>query len=81
MKLYFKDVQGKERLLAECETVSDLHKEINKFLDKHNFKCYYMRSWGDEDRVTIDCGSYTEFMIIEGISHKDYICALEDSVE
>lgn len=73
MKLYFKNCQGKERLIAECKTVQDAHKEIDKFLDEHNFKSYYIRSWDNEDGVTIDVGSHSEFMVIRGISFSDYI--------
>ena len=76
MKLYFKNSQGKERLIAECETVQEVHKEIDKFLNEHNFKSYYMRSWGNEDAVTIDVGSHSEFFRIKGISHSEYIKGL-----
>ena len=73
MKLYFENSQGKERLIAECETVQEAHKEIDKFLNERNFKSYYSRSWGNEDGVTIDFGSHSEFMVIRGISFSDYI--------
>ena len=46
MKLYFKNSQGKERLIAECETVQEIHKEINKFLDEREYVSHYSRSWG-----------------------------------
>ena len=76
MKLYFKNSQGKERLIAECETVQDAHKEIDKFLNEHNFKSYYSRSWGNEDGVTIDVGSHSEFFVLREISFSDYIDGL-----
>lgn len=44
MKLYFRNCYGTERLIAECQTVQEVHKEIKKFLDEHNFKSYYSRS-------------------------------------
>lgn len=78
MKLYFKNSQGEERLIAECETVQEAHKEINKFLDEHNFKCYYTRSWGNEDGVTIDVGSYSEHFKLKDISHDEYIKSLQN---
>lgn len=81
MKLYFKNSQGKERLIAECETLDEIHEEISNFLDKHNFKCYYTRSWGDEEGVTIDVGSHSEFFKIKGISHSDYIKELQKDSE
>lgn len=81
MKLYFKNRQGEERLIAECETVQEAHKEINKFLDEHNFKCYYTRSWGEDEGVTLDVGSHSEFFRIKGISHAEYINALQKNDE
>ena len=81
MKLYFKNSQGKERPIAECETVQEAHKEISKFLDEYNFKCYYTRSWGDEDGVTIDVGSHSEFFKIKGISYSEYIKQLYDGAD
>lgn len=81
MELYFINRQGKERLIAECKTVQDVHKEIDKFLDEHNFKCYYTRSWGDEKGVMIDLGSHLEFFILKGISHSEYIKELQKDGE
>lgn len=81
MKLYFKNSQGKERLIVECETLEEIHEAISNFLDEHNFKCYYTRSWGDEEGVTIDVGSHSEFFRIKGISHNDYISELQKDDE
>ena len=66
MKLYFENSQGKERLIAECETVKDIGKEIQKFLDDHNYKSYYTRSWTNESNPKekiYDVGSHSEFFI------------------
>lgn len=81
MKLYFKNSQGKERLIAECETTKDVSREIHKFLDDHNYKSYYSRSWGDEEKVMIDVGSYSEFFVLRDISHNDYIKELQKDSE
>lgn len=81
MKLYFKNSQGKERLIAKCDTVQDAHKEINKFLDDHNFKSYYSRIWGNDEEVKIDVGSHSEFFVVKGISHIDYIKQLQKNIE
>ena len=78
MKLYFRNSIGIERLMAKCKTVQGVHKKINEFLDEHNFKCYYMRSWNSDDGVMIDVGSHSEFFKIEGISYDDYIKALQN---
>ena len=81
LKLYFKNSQGKERLIAECETTKDVSREIHKFLDDHNYKSYYSRSWGDEEKVMIDVGSYSEFFILRDVSHSEYIKSLEKDAE
>lgn len=81
LKLYFKNCQGKERLIAECETVQEIHKGINKFLDEHEYISHYSRSWGNEESIIIDVGSHSEFFVIKGISHIDYIKALQKNVE
>lgn len=81
MKLYFKNSQGKERLIAECETTKDVSREIHKFLDDHNYKSYYSRSRGDEEKVMIDVGSYSEFFVLRDISHSEYIKSLEKDAE
>ena len=77
MELYFKDCQGVERLIAECDTVSAVHKEIKKFLDEHEYVSHYSRSWGSEENIIIDVGSHSEFFVIKGISHIDYIKELQ----
>ena len=59
MELYFQNCQGNERLIAECETVSEVHKEIKKFLDEHE----------------------SEFFIVKGITHGEYIKGLEQGEE
>ena len=79
MKLYFENSQGKERLIAECETVKDVGKEIQKFLDDHNYKSYYWRSWGVDGRVKIDVGSWSEFFLVDGITHDEYLESLQNS--
>ena len=76
MKLYFKNSQSKERLVAECETVKDVGKEIQKFLDDHNYKSYYSRSREVDGRIKIDVGSWSEFFYIDGITYEEYSKAL-----
>ena len=81
MKLYFKNCEGKERLIAECDTVSAIHKEIKKFLDEHEYVSHYSRSWGNEENIIIDVGSHSEFFVVKGISHIDYIKELQKDYE
>lgn len=81
MELYFSNSQGEERLIAECETVKAVHEEIKKFLDERKHVSHYMRSWGGEETVMIDVGSWSEFFVIRGISYIDYIKSLEKDDE
>ena len=81
MKLYFRNSQGKERLIAECETLNEIHEEISDFLDEHNFKCYYTRSWEVDGRVKIDVGSWSEFFLVDGITHDEYLKSLQQNRE
>ena len=81
MKLHFKNSQGKEKLIAECETVGECHKKIQKFLDDHDYKSYYLRTREHDGRIQIDVGSYSEFFFIDGISHVEYMEALYDEAD
>ena len=38
MKLLFQNSRGEERVIAEPSNREEVNKEINKFLDDHNFK-------------------------------------------
>ena len=68
MKLYFQNSRGVERLVAEPSNREEVVKEINKFLDDHNYKSYYQRMWVEDKKVIIDVGSWSEFF---WISHSD----------
>ena len=76
MELYFENSRGEERLIAECETVQDTEKEISKFLKDHNYKSYYSRIWGNDEKIMVDVGSYSDFFIIKGIPIAEYIKGL-----
>ena len=72
MKLIFKNSRGKERVIAEPTNGDEIFKEINKFLDDHNFKSYYTRVWEENGRLKFDVGSHTEFFYVEGITFDEY---------
>ena len=72
MKLYFQNSRGVERMIAEPSNREEVVKEINKFLDDHNYKSYYTRVWEDDDRLVFDVGSHTEFFILEGMSFEEW---------
>ena len=65
MKLIFQNSRGKERVIAEPQDKKEAVKEINKFLDDHNFKSYYTRIWEENGRLKYDVGSHTEFFFLE----------------
>ena len=79
MKLYFENSQGKERLIAECETAREVYKKIDKFLDEHNYKSYYSRSWEEDGRIKIDVGSWSEFFLVDGITYFEFLESLQNS--
>ena len=59
--LYFQRSNGEHRLLATDVTEEEAHKEMQKFMDKHNFKSYYTRSWEKDGVKWYDVGSWSEF--------------------
>ena len=65
MKLIFQNSRGEERVIAEPRNKKEAVKEINKFLDEHNFKSYYTRIWEENGRLKYDVGSHTEFFFLE----------------
>ena len=66
MKLYFENSRGERRVIAEPETEEEAMKEIHKFCNDRNFKIYYTRSWVDKEGLKVfDCGSWSEFFILE----------------
>jgi hypothetical protein len=76
MKLIFQNSRNEERVIAECFTLEEAYKEINKFLDEHNFKSYYTRVMQDDDnsnRIILDVGSWSEVLILEGITFEEYM--------
>ena len=59
--LYFQRSNGEHRLLATGITEKDAYREMQKFMDDHNFKSYYTRSWEQDGVKWYDVGSWTEF--------------------
>ncbi len=73
MKLYFKNRKGKERVIAEPANKEEVTKEIKKFIDDHNFKSYYTRVWEENGRLKFDCGSWSEFFFLEGMTFEEWV--------
>lgn len=73
MKLIFQNSRGEERVIAEPQDKKEAVKEINKFLDDHNYKSYYMNVCEDDNgRLRIDVGSWSEFFYIENMSLEEW---------
>ena len=72
MKLLFQNSRGEERVIAEPSNREEVNKEINKFLDAHNFKSYYTRVWETDGRLIFDIGSWSEVFILEGMSFEEW---------
>ena len=65
MKLFFQNSRCEKRVIAEPSNREEVNKEINKFLDDHNFKSYYTRVWQKDDTVWYDVGSHSEFFCLK----------------
>ena len=59
--LWFQNSRGQERIIAEVNNFNDVFTHIRNFLDAHNYKSYYIRSWGEGGRIKYDVGSWSEF--------------------
>lgn len=68
MVLKFQNSHREERPIAEVDSMEEALSEIKKFLDEHNFKSYYTRTWSENGRVILDVGSHSEFFILEELT-------------
>ena len=72
-KLWFGNSFGKRRVIAECNTFTEVMTEIDKFIadanakwpNKKPFKRYYTRIWNENGESVFDVGSHTEFFYFE----------------
>lgn len=65
MKVYFRDSHNKKRFLEEVTTKENAWKVIQRFMDNHNFTCYYTRTWFQDGYTWYDVGSHTEFFLVD----------------
>lgn len=61
--LYFIDRRGEYRLLKANVDELEAWLAIKVFLDEHNFKSYYTRTWETEEGLMFDVGSHIEFFL------------------
>lgn len=59
--LWFQNSRGQERVIAKVNNFNDVFTAIYNFLDEHNYKSYYIRSWEEDGRIKYDVGSWFEF--------------------
>lgn len=71
MLLYFENSKGQRRLISNPTTVSDMWKDINNFLDEHDYKPKYSRINFGETEWEIDVGSHTEGFIVKDFDEED----------
>lgn len=64
MKLVFENSNGKMRVLGSYDTRKECLMAVHAFLEEHNFKSYYTRSWRKGNDEKLDVGSHTEFFHI-----------------
>ena len=64
--LYFENSYGKRRVIGRATDENGISKLIKDFLDDHNYKSYYTRTWiseNDNKEKIYDVGSHSEFFI------------------
>ena len=78
LNVMFENSNGQSRTIGTVENEESAFKVINDFLDDHNYKSYYQRTWKKDDKTTIvDVGSHTEFFYIQETGWKVNFMALK----
>ena len=68
LNVMFENSKGQKRTIGTVENEESAFKVINDFLDDHNYKSYYQRTWNKDDKTTVvDVGSHTEFFYIQEV--------------
>ena len=49
----FENSKGQSRIIGTVENEESAFKVINDFLDDHNYKSYYTRTWKKDDKTTV----------------------------
>ena len=66
LNVMFENSKSQKRIIGTAETNDEAFKVINDFLNDHNYKSYYKRTWKKDDKTTVvDVGSHTEFFYIQ----------------
>ena len=68
LNVMFENSKGQKRIIGTVENEESAFNVINDFLDDHNYKSYYQRTWNKDDKTTVvDVGSHTEFFYIQEV--------------
>ena len=70
--VFFENSDGKERVIAEAQTMNEALDAIREFLKERKYKSYFTRFWLEETEyenapcvvLTFDVGSWSEFFHI-----------------
>ena len=73
MNLYFTTSFEEKRLIASnLQDEKEISQQIKKFLNNHDFKSYYTRTWYENGYTWYDVGSHTEFFIVDANLMEQY---------
>ena len=61
---YFERSNGERVLLAENIDKETAFHVTYQFLNEHNYKSYYTRTWEQSNELWMDVGSHTEFFVL-----------------
>ena len=68
LNVMFENSKGQKRIISTVENEESAFNVINDFLDDHNYKSYYQRTWNKDDKTTVvDVGSHTELFYIQEV--------------
>ena len=66
LTIYFENSYNQRRIIGYAAAENEVYKIIKEFLDNHNYKSYYTRTWlneNDNKEKIYDVGSHSEFFI------------------
>lgn len=64
IQVLFENSNGKTRTVGEAITQKEVFEIINQFLNEHNYKSYYMRTWKTDDKT---------LLLMQEVIQKDFI--------
>lgn len=65
MIVYFQNCKGESRKIGAAADRGEAWAIIYKFIEEHNYKPDYVRTWKENGKYYYDVGSHTEFFYTE----------------